>query len=138
MKNCEYYQQMLSDLHDDASTDLPNELKTHLKDCSACEGFYQFLKVQSEQLQNLPISNLPNEKNNDTSIITKIWKTNISIPLPAAAAVFAIAIGLYWFTGNNRQVEPQIIEVQDKQPEYQNVQFVKFSSQSAILVVSNE
>ena len=137
MKNCEQNQMMLSELYDDGTDIKQNdELQSHLHSCADCKEFQVDLQNQSIQLQNLPNIDFQNEQ--EETILKKIWKTKISIPLPAAAAVFVIVTGLYWLNGSIEQVEPQIIEVEKQQTEYQNVQFVKFSPQSAVLVESND
>ncbi len=139
MKNCEYYQQMISSIHDDgADINSVEELKIHVTDCSGCTEFYQILLKQSTQLQKLPTIDFEVEEKTNQNIFRKIWQTKISIPLPAAAAVLVFLIGSFWLTGNHNQAEPQIIEVEQKQTDYQNVQFVKFSPQPAVLVKSIE
>ncbi len=135
MENCEYYQMMLSELHDEKK-DLPIELEEHLINCSACKEFQNTLQKQSNQLQDLPKLEIQFEYKQ--SIISKFWTTKLSIPLPAAAAVFLFMFGTYWLINNNTQEQDRIIEVEQKQTDYHNVQFVKFSPQTAVLVEAHK
>jgi anti-sigma factor RsiW len=102
MKECEYFERLLSDSMDDPlSADTKAELVEHLLNCERCGHFEETLLAQRQLLQGLPEPESAERhviRMRDFSIeqgSRPLWKRRISIPFPVAAAL-AIAMLAGW------------------------------------------
>ena len=92
MKNCEYYQLLLSNLIDEKLRPESNtELDLHLKECAACREFQAELSNQNELLSGLP--EFPYENTRPRLKAQPWYKRELRLTLPvAAAAVILLAL----------------------------------------------
>jgi anti-sigma factor RsiW len=102
MKECEYFERLISDSMDDPlSADSKAELVEHLLDCDRCRQFEKMLLAQRQLLQGLPEPE-PSQRHSvrmeDLLIMRDrrpLWRRRISVPFPVAA-VLAIAMLAGW------------------------------------------
>ncbi len=140
MKNCEHYQKLLSDYHDD-NREYSDDLNRHVKECRDCQSFAETIKNNSALISDLTIQSMPNrskayEEKGIISSIKSIYKRRISIPVPVAAVIAIIMFG--WIVTDTFVDEP----VQKNKPSheikyYEKIEFVKFIPVSAVELKNN-
>lgn len=93
MKDCRYYQQLISSRLDEALEPAElADLKRHLHSCHACREFESAVRHQHAALASLPRLSAKHLTPPTASPIRRLWRARISIPAPLAAAI-VIAIG---------------------------------------------
>lgn len=140
MKNCEYYQALISNQIDGAID--PNqltELKEHEKNCSDCAEFRAMIVRQGKLLEKLPsrILNAPlvGREPKAVSWLQNIWSAKITIPMPAAAIIVLMMISfLIYSNGFNPQEDYNKLASDDSSL---LIETVIMQPQSAILVTNN-
>ncbi len=108
-KGCEYFERLLSSRLDE---ELPSaqklELDNHLAGCSSCRAFDAELAEQRRILRSLPDVEVPVGWQ-AASIRPKWWRSRLSVPFPAAAAIALVAIG-GWLMALRSPIETSLDE----------------------------
>ena len=100
MSNCEYFERLISDrLDSPLKAEQASALERHLSECQACREFNETVQRQRISVQNLPSQKMTGKlrlsdgRQFRNSVLTKLWRSRITVPLPAAAAVLLALIG---------------------------------------------
>ena len=141
MKDCTYFQKMLSDKLDGNLAEIEiAELNNHLDGCAECRDFEAGILQYSSDMKSLPEVNLMIDsvsKVTNTNLITKLWNLKISIPLPAAAAVIILLGGFFIYQDLNMPHEiPQSLH-QPAEEKVESIMLVRMEPQSAYPVEIN-
>lgn len=97
MKDCEYYERLISDSLDTAlESDVRRELDAHLEKCSSCREFKSDLMKGAHVLKMLPV--MKNEKPSPRVAlhrkVRKAWMgSRVSVPLPLAVLILLVLVG---------------------------------------------
>jgi anti-sigma factor RsiW len=137
MKECEYFERLISDSMDDLlSADSKAELVDHLLGCERCRQFEEILLAQRQLLQGLPEpAGWNSPRMGDISIEQDrrpLWKRRISVPFPMAAvlAIVMLAGWLLAFGGPsfNKQVDLR------RETSSRAVEIIRLAPRSAVKV----
>lgn len=103
MKDRKYYERLISaELDGDISPSERLELDRQLKQDSELKEFRDDLLTQRKLLQSLPdqsnpqLKQLPQGPNNRKSVVTRLWRSKLTLPAPvaSAAAILLFVAGL--------------------------------------------
>ena len=141
MSNCETFENIISDLCDDAELDpeQQNELNVHLADCQSCRAFRLSIQVSREKLRDLPAHKSKTAGNklfpyeDIVSVRPTIWQRKIAVPLPVIAATLIIFLSS-WGLFLSAQSQSQNLINTNEQTEIQYVQILRVKAVSATLV----
>lgn len=140
MKTCEYYQRLLSEsLDDDLTEEQADEVEKHLIDCVACRAFQRISKNQAVLTRQLPMVDCSDNdgKVNDLSkpaYLKQFWSARLSVPLPVAAAVLLLVLGISGWglmkSGGSPTSSPPLHR---GMTQIEQIQIMRFEPQSALL-----
>ncbi len=121
MRDCEYYQKLISDqLDEPLAAERAEELRAHLVQCPACREFLAAIQKQSELIRMLAIDDggahlktlhMPAPKS--PPLLHRVWRTRLSLPLPVAASLLAVWILSGLFFATNRPGEAGVALASD-------------------------
>jgi anti-sigma factor RsiW len=99
MKNCEYYEKLISKALDDLLTaEQESELREHILHCDNCRAFQADCEKHRLLIRDLPGPALsrqitfPTSGHHRRSWLKSIWSSRITVPVPLAAAMLIIVI----------------------------------------------
>lgn len=141
MSNCEKFEQLISNMCDDAEFDSEkkNELNAHLSNCPGCREFELSIQVSRETLRDLPTqkSKIAGDRlflqRESVSLRPTIWRRKVAVPLPVIAATLIVFFGS-WGLFLSAQSQSQNLINTNEQTEIQYVQILRVKAVSATLV----
>jgi anti-sigma factor RsiW len=139
MKECEYFERLISDSMDDLlDADSKAELIEHLLDCKRCREFEETLLAHRQLLRDLP-EPTPAERHpirmGDYSIARKsrpLWKRRISVPLPVAAVLSVVMLAgwLFAFGGSSAEKSDELQRATSSRA----VEIIRLAPKSAVKI----
>lgn len=130
MKDCEYFERLVSDRLDSAvSSEEAAELKVHLATCQSCSEFATGVIRQRELLRALPEIKMSVL---EAATPLRWWQRRLVIPIPIAAALALIAISgwLIVFGSPDGKVEM----VKNSSPVVRSIEIIRVEAVQAVQI----
>lgn len=112
MTTCDYYERLISySLDRELTGSEQAELRQHLAECESCREFQRSLLSDRQLLAALPSVQTSHRQSNTRgkSLLTRIWSTRLSVPMPIAAGIVLLVLSLAALSAFRRTDAPPAI-----------------------------
>lgn len=141
MNNCEYFEKLVSDSHDEVDIGSEREaLQLHILECKSCKEFQESVTNTAMMIHELGQAPVVQSKHSNNTLspreaLIRIWSWRIPVPAPLAAAL-VLSAALGWML---RPIEIPTLEQRPQQSNEQRlVSVVKLAPVSALRVDLNK